>query len=144
MRKGDSDKENCKHLVFYRPSFLPSEFFTVRVFLPSEFLRSDNFFRTVRALFYLPEFLKEVFSRDKTNSWWNLNLWQMRASIRFTLIFGVTWCKSYIVVGDGCKRRNALVTTIRCCWRFWSFWSPTSTIFWNSKDVTNLKILSPN
>ena len=34
----------------------------------------------------------------------------------------------YIDVGDGCWRRNLLVTTLRCWWRFWPFLSPTSSI----------------
>ena len=38
----------------------------------------------------------------------------------------LTWA-GFIDVGDGCWRRNVLVTTIRCWWRFWPFWSPKST-----------------
>ena len=34
---------------------------------------------------------------------------------------------NFIDVGDGYWRRNVLVTTIRCCWQFSPFWSPTST-----------------
>ena len=34
--------------------------------------------------------------------------------------------KGYIDVGDGCWRRNVLVTNIRCWWQLWSFSSPTS------------------
>ena len=36
---------------------------------------------------------------------------------------------SYIDVGDGCWRRNVLVTTLRCWWRFWPFLSPATSIF---------------
>ena len=39
------------------------------------------------------------------------------------------WILGYIDVGDRCWRQNVLVTTIRCLWQFWPFWSPTSTIF---------------
>ena len=35
----------------------------------------------------------------------------------------------YINVGDGCWRRNILMTILRCWWRYWPFWSPTSFIF---------------
>ena len=35
----------------------------------------------------------------------------------------------YIDIGNGCWRRNELVTTLRCWWRFWQFLSPTSSIF---------------
>ena len=35
----------------------------------------------------------------------------------------------YIDVGDGWWIRNVLVTTIRCWWRSWPFWSPRFT-FW--------------
>ena len=34
----------------------------------------------------------------------------------------------YIDVGDGCWTRKVLVTILRCWWRFWPFWSPTSSI----------------
>ena len=60
------------------------------------------------------------------------------ASASFTYIrifsqISVTWKNNkqngYIDVGDECWRRNMLVTTIRCWWRFWPFWSPMSTIF---------------
>ena len=34
-----------------------------------------------------------------------------------------------IDVGDGCWRRNVLVTTIRCWWRFWPFWSPCNFFY---------------
>ena len=37
----------------------------------------------------------------------------------------------YIDVDDGCWRRNVLVTTLRCLWRFWPFLSPTSSIFYH-------------
>ena len=51
-----------------------------------------------------------------------------------------------IDVGDGCWRRNVLMTTIRCSWRFRPFWSPISTIIlhWHQypKYVTNIEILS--
>ena len=54
-----------------------------------------------------------------------------------------------IYVGDGCWRRNMLVTTIRCLWRLWACWSPTSTLFSHTprapafNDVTKIEILSP-
>jgi len=35
----------------------------------------------------------------------------------------------YIDVGDGWKRQNVLVITIRFWWQFCPFWSPTATIF---------------
>ena len=50
----------------------------------------------------------------------------------------------YIDISDGCWRRYMLVTTKKCCWQFWSFWSPTFTISLHyvghqeSKDVTNI------
>ena len=34
----------------------------------------------------------------------------------------------YIDVGDGCWRRNVLVTTLKCWWRFWPFSSPTPSL----------------
>ena len=34
----------------------------------------------------------------------------------------------YIDVGDGCLRRNVLVTILRCWWGFWPFRSPLSSI----------------
>ena len=54
-------------------------------------------------------------------------------------------------VGDGCWRRNVLVTIIRCWWQFWPFWSPTFNIFLlhcsvrhqHSNDVTNILNWSP-
>ena len=36
--------------------------------------------------------------------------------------------RSYIDVGSGCWRRNVLFSTLRCWWRFWSFWWPKSII----------------
>ena len=50
---------------------------------------------------------------------------------KYWVFVGVTLCCinyaiiDYIDVGDGCFRRNVLVTTIRCCWRLWPFWSLT-------------------
>ena len=35
----------------------------------------------------------------------------------------------YIDVGNWCWRRNMLATILRCCWQFWPFLSPTSSIF---------------
>ena len=35
----------------------------------------------------------------------------------------------YIDIGDGCWRRNVLMTTLRCWWRFWPFSSLTFSIF---------------
>ena len=55
----------------------------------------------------------------------------------------------YIAVGDGCWRRNVLVTTLRCWWPFWSFLPPASTIFdtsdghQDSKDVIMIEIQTP-
>ena len=43
--------------------------------------------------------------------------------------FALPVFRGCIDIGDGCCRRMVLVTTIRCCWQFWPFWSPTSTIF---------------
>ena len=46
----------------------------------------------------------------------------------------------YIDVGDGRWRPNVMVTTIICWWRFWSFWSPTSTIFLHKCVLPRFKI----
>ena len=37
--------------------------------------------------------------------------------------------EGYIDVGYECWRRNMLLRTLRCWWRFWPFQSPTSIIF---------------
>ena len=39
--------------------------------------------------------------------------------------YALVW---YIDVGDGCWKRNVLVTILRCWWRFCPFRSPTSSI----------------
>ena len=39
-------------------------------------------------------------------------------------------------VGDGCWRRNVLVTTLRWWWRVWPFWSPTC------KNSHHLKVIN--
>ena len=49
--------------------------------------------------------------------------WLKIRIIEFSFIF------SYIDVGDGCWGRNVMVTTRRCWWQFWPFWSPTSNMF---------------
>ena len=46
----------------------------------------------------------------------------------------------HIDVGDECWRRNVLIIT---CWsRFWSFWSPTSTIFLHYSLAFNIQKMS--
>ena len=45
----------------------------------------------------------------------------------------------YIDVGDGCWWRDVLVKIWRCWWWFWSFKSPTSTIFQHQRQVPTLK-----
>ena len=50
----------------------------------------------------------------------------------------------YIDIGNGCWRRNELVTTLKCWWQFWSFLSPTSSIFEHYKRIgINIQKLSP-
>ena len=44
---------------------------------------------------------------------------------------GWHYSKGYIDVGDGCWRRNVLVTISRCWWRFWPFRSPTISVSWH-------------
>jgi len=46
----------------------------------------------------------------------------------------------YIDVVDGCWRGNVLVTTMRYWWRFWQFWSPTSTIVLHLRRAPTFKI----
>ena len=50
----------------------------------------------------------------------------------FTFFLKLDWFYGvrigFIDVGDGCWRRNVLVTILRCWWRFWPFRSPTSSI----------------
>ena len=43
----------------------------------------------------------------------------------------------YNNVGDGCWRWNVLVTILGCLWRFWPFWSPTSSISQYSIGIVN-------
>ena len=50
----------------------------------------------------------------------------------------VTKLIAYIDVGYGCWRQYVLVTTIRCWWRFWPFWSPSSTIFSHKRRAPSL------
>ena len=50
---------------------------------------------------------------------------QINSTIELTSFMGIF---GYIDVGDGCWRRNVLVTIWKCWWRFWPFRSPTSSI----------------
>ena len=52
----------------------------------------------------------------------------------------------YIAFGDGCWRKNVLMTTLRCWWPVWLFLPPTCTLDvsdQNSKDVIKIEILTP-
>ena len=57
---------------------------------------------------------------------------------KFLLWFVKEFIEGYIDVGDGCRRRNVLATTLRYCWRYWAF---ARNHHW--KIVTNIEILSP-
>ena len=54
--------------------------------------------------------------------------------------FALPVFRGCIDIGDGCCRRMVLVTTIRCCWQFWPFWSPTSTIFLHKRRAPTSQI----
>ena len=47
--------------------------------------------------------------------------------------------RGYIDVGDGCWRRNVLMTTTRCWWRYRPFLSPKSIIFLQKSRAKSFK-----
>ena len=63
------------------------------------------------------------------------NLWSM--------IYSPWTIDGRIDVGDGCWRRNLLVTILRVCWRFWPLSLNISIGNQHPKDVTKILILSP-
>ena len=98
-----------------------------------------GWFKTILFDFYHPGKRKNVWSTNHKLNWY-LNLLNFRifrtfefAELSNSLNFQICWTfelfLGYIDVGDGCWRRNVLVTILRFCWRFWPFSSSTSSIY---------------
>ena len=77
---------------------------------------------------WLTEHLKFGFLKEKTI----IICWNPNCKLNIRLLNAKTFYK--LTRLHRCWRRNVLVT-LRCWWRFWPFWSPTSN--------TNIQRLSP-